>query len=295
LAAYPVPPGRAAEDDRAEAPDTDPSLPQAGDLTLGGDTGDVLVGLTLRPGRPGRNDVYVHVLPPGGEEEAAGLSAQLVAGDETLPLDVCGAACRDTTAVLEDGDVLQVRVAGIGDAPARFALPDLPAPDGQGLIDELNTRMGRVDSLRYDEVFGPADPPLRSTAEIVAPDRLDFRILTLDRRTIRIGDTFYQRQDGGPWRVEQGPPVEVPSYIWDYPDKIAPSTIGTDRVDGVTTTILSLFVDHSIGPIWYRLWVDEEGLVRRAEMRARGHFMDHRYYDFGAAVTIKPPESAPNP
>ncbi|MDP8978489.1 MAG: copper resistance protein CopC [Actinomycetota bacterium] len=294
LAAYPVPPGRAAEDAQAEVPITDPSLPQTGDLTLGGDTGDVLVGLTLRPGRPGRNDVYVHLVPAGGEEEAATLSAEILVGDEAFSLDPCGAPCRHTTAVVEDGDVLRVRVAGSDGPPARFVLPDLPAPDGQGLLDELNDHMARVDSLRYEEVLGPLDPRLRSTVEIVAPDRIDFRILTLDRETIRIGKTFYQRRGDGGWEVEQGgPSVEVPSYIWDYPDKVAPRIIGTERVDAETTDVVSFFIDHSSGPIWYRLWVDDEGLVRRAEMRARGHFMDHRYYDFGAPITIKPPVPSP--
>jgi len=292
LAAYPVPPRRAAEDARAQTPVAAPSLPRAGDLTFGGDTGDVLVGLTLRPGRPGRTDVYVHLLPPGGEEDAAALSAELIAGDRTLPLEMCGPTCRRATPTIEDGQVLQVRVAGVEDAPARFELPDLPAPDGQPLVDRLNQRMARVNTFRYDEVLGPASPPLRSTAEIVAPDRIHFTILTLDRQTIRIGDLFYRRDGDGPWDVEKGPPVEVPSYIWDYPDKVAHSIVGADRVDGVDTTIVSVFVDHASGPIWYRLWVDDDGLVRRAEMRARGHFMDHHYADFGAPITIDPPVPA---
>ncbi|MBW3603048.1 MAG: hypothetical protein KY434_10175, partial [Actinobacteria bacterium] len=62
---------------------------------------------------------------------------------------------------------------------------------------------------------------------------------------------------------------------------------------GVVTDVVSFFIDHSSGPIWYRLWVDDDGLARRAEMRARGHFMDHRYYDFGAPLTIRPPVPSP--
>lgn len=182
-----------------------------------------------------------------------------------------------------------MRVAGTNDTPARFELPDLPAGDGQRLVDRLNGRMTRVETLGYDEVLGPADTPLRSTAEIVAPDRIDFTTLTVDRQTIRIGDVFYRRDGDGRWEVEEGPPVEVPSYIWDYPDKVAPRIVGSDRVGGEDSTILSLFIDHASGPIWYRLWVDDEGLVRRAAMRARGHFMDHRYYAFDAPITIRPP------
>ena len=217
------------------------------------------------------------------------MAVELIMDRRTVPLEACGATCRHTMAVVEDGDVLQVRVAGVDDVAALFALPDLPAPDGRALLDKLDSRMARVDSLRYDEVLGPVDPPLRSTAEIVVPDRLTFTIWTLDRETVRIGDMMYQREGDGAWEVEQGPPVQVPSYIWDYPGKVAPRIIGTDNVDDVRTDVVSFFIDHSSGPIWYRLWVDDEGLVRRAEMRARGHFMDHRYYDFGAPITINPP------
>ena len=42
-------------------------------------------------------------------------------------------------------------------------------------------------------------------------------------------------------------------------------------------------------PYWYRLWVDSDGLVRRAEMRGPGHFMDHQYRDFDTPVQIEPP------
>jgi len=37
------------------------------------------------------------------------------------------------------------------------------------------------------------------------------------------------------------------------------------------------------------LVVDGQGLVHQAEMRARGHFMDQRYFDFDAAFSIVPP------
>jgi hypothetical protein len=45
-------------------------------------------------------------------------------------------------------------------------------------------------------------------------------------------------------------------------------------------------------PVWFRLWIDSGGLVHRAEMRAPGHFMDHRYYGFDAPIAIRPPKGA---
>lgn len=66
--------------------------------------------------------------------------------------------------------------------------------------------------------------------------------------------------------------------------------IGKARINGIDTTEVSFLGGREQGtPVWFRLWIDDRGLVRRAEMRAQGHFMDHRYYDFDAPVTIKPP------
>ncbi|MBW3606306.1 MAG: copper resistance protein CopC/CopD [Actinobacteria bacterium] len=289
LAAYPVPPQRAAEDADVDEAAPGQALPRTDDLTLGGRTGDILVGLTLRPGTPGRNDVLVHLVPPGGEEAAGALTADLLVGDRTVALESCGPMCRRVSTVVHSEDVLRVQVDGVTDDPARFALPALPAADGRALLDRVDERMAQVNTLRYDEVLGPADPAILSTAEIVAPDRIDFTVVSRDRETIRIGSTFYRRAGDGPWEVEEGPPVTVPSYIWEYPNKIAPRIVGRERLDDVSTRVLSFFVDDISGQIWYRLWVDADGLVHRAEMRTRGHFMDHDYYDFDAAVSVEPP------
>ncbi|MGH2688768.1 MAG: hypothetical protein ACRDKW_08180 [Actinomycetota bacterium] len=53
--------------------------------------------------------------------------------------------------------------------------------------------------------------------------------------------------------------------------------------------MISFFEDRGGTPVWFRLWVDGDGLVHRAQMRAHGHFMDHRYFDFDAPFDIEPP------
>jgi hypothetical protein len=35
--------------------------------------------------------------------------------------------------------------------------------------------------------------------------------------------------------------------------------------------------------------VDAQGLVTGGRMRAQGHFMEHRYFDFDAPLAIEPP------
>jgi hypothetical protein len=71
LAAFPPPSARFQEAEAAQGgPESALELPSAGDLSIASSAGDVLVGLTLRPGRPGRNTAWLYVLPIGGEPGA---------------------------------------------------------------------------------------------------------------------------------------------------------------------------------------------------------------------------------
>jgi hypothetical protein len=85
----------------------------------------------------------------------------------------------------------------------------------------------------------------------------------------------------------------VPSFIWDHFEPFTdPRAIDEARIDGVTTHVVSFFGGTEQGtPVWFRLWIDDETLVRRAEMSAPGHFMNHRYFDFNASISIRPPTS----
>jgi len=65
LAAFPLPPGRLAEAEEAGRPQASGALPGEHDLTLGGEAGETLVGLTVRPARPGENEVLVYLMPIG--------------------------------------------------------------------------------------------------------------------------------------------------------------------------------------------------------------------------------------
>ncbi|MGH2655014.1 MAG: hypothetical protein ACRDHV_11810, partial [Actinomycetota bacterium] len=108
-----------------------------------------------------------------------------------------------------------------------------------------------------------------------------------------VGDREWSRErPGAPWQEDSAFPPTVPQFIWDFGgDPVAPRALERQRAGGVPATVLSFLGGSGGTPIWFRLWVDGEGLVRRAEMRAQGHFMDHRYFDFDAPFTIEPPTS----
>src|SRR5207302_1699272 len=83
------------------------------------------------------------------------------------------------------------------------------------------------------------------------------------------------------------PPLPVPSFIWDYfKPYLDVRVIGSARVDGDPTKIVAFVGGTGGTPVWFRLWIDPAGMIRRAMMRAIGHFMDHRYYDFNARFAI---------
>jgi copper transport protein len=296
LAAYPLPPARLA---RAEAqagrPAPEPAVPGPGDLTMGGHVGPVLVGLTIRPGSPGRNDLLVYLLPPEGELAAAGIPVAVAVDGHPVQVEACGPSCRRSTADLAPGARVQIALADQARrAGVAFGLPLLPAPDGGALLARMQARMHHLATLRYTEVLssGLAGAPLRSSYQQQAPDRL--RVQTsVGSQSVWIGTTMYLRRHPSEGWITQphGTPYTVPSFVWDYlPSQLLdPRIVGTAQVDGVATKILSFYGPTGSSPIWFRLWVDADGLVRRAEMRAPGHFMDQRYGDFDAHLVIEAP------
>ncbi|MDP9232924.1 MAG: copper resistance protein CopC/CopD [Actinomycetota bacterium] len=284
-----VPAREAAARAAAEATPADPALPRTGDLTLGGHAGSILVGLTVRPGEPGRNDLFVYLLPLAGEDSAAGLQTSVYAGGRKVALDSCGPPCRRTAVNLNGGERVRVRV---GSQEATFHLPALPAPSGANLFQRAEDRMHQLSDLRFNEVFGPGHPPVRSTYSFEAPDRMSLRSDT-GFQSIWVGSTRYLKN--GPhasWFVQpKGPPLHVPYFVWDYVPtaRVDPCLVGHESVGGRRTTVLSFYGPIQEAPAWFRLWIDSKGYVRKAEMRAQGHFMDHHFFDFDSSISIRRP------
>lgn len=296
LAAFPLPPARvtAALERSAEATASRTGLPRDGDLTLGGHAGQVLVGLSLRPGAPGPNDVFLYLLPLEGEKAASGLRVEARVDARPLPLEQCGATCRQATARLEGGEQLVVRVGGPTGGTAVFRLPELPAPGGDVLVEQMMDRMHRLTAYRLDETLSSGLAVVRSTYAFQAPDRMQAEVVQEGggSETIWVGSARYLRKlPDGPWTVEEGGlPPRVPSFIWDsFRPFLEPHIVGAARVDGVRVKIVAFFGESGRVPVWFRLWIDPAGLVHRAEMRAQGHFMDHRYHDVDRPIRITPP------
>jgi putative copper export protein len=292
LAAFPVPPSRLVEEEAARAVTPSASaFPGPGDLTMGGHAGQVLVGLTLDPGEAGTNRALVYLLPLEGNEAAANLRAHLLIGELPVPLSACGDTCRRATVAVQGGEEIRVRVDGPKGGTASFDLPQLPAPDGSALLEKAQGIMHDLGTYRLRERLSSGLAVIRSRYSFVAPDRMQ-SVVNRKSEAIWVGTTRYRRdQPGASWEVQKGgPSIPVPSFIWDYfkPYRDV-RVLGREQVDGMPTTIVSFFGQTGGTPVWFQLWIDPDGLVRLAQMRAQGHFMDHRYYDFDAPIRIEPP------
>lgn len=273
------------------AEDAGAALPKANDLTLAQPAGEVLVGLTVRPAHPGHNQLLLHLLPLEGEQAAARLPAALEVAGRTITPQPCGPACRQATATLHGGETIRVVVDGPGGGTASFRLPRLPAPDGAALLALAQRRMHTLRTVSLTERLSWGAGATSARYQMEAPNHL--RILTAGgAETVIIGETRYGRDaPGKPWKVDHDFPVTpAPAYVWDYfTPPVAPKVIGSQPIGGHPTRIVAFFGRSGQVPVWFRLWVDQGGLVRRGQMLAQGHFMDHAYHGFDAPTTIQPP------
>jgi hypothetical protein len=299
LAAFPLPPARVQESEAAEIHAAEAAaLPRAGDLTLGGHAGEVLVGLTLRPESDGSDRILVYLQDLGSEATTASRPVDLRIDGRTVDVTLCGPTCREASTTLRGGEQIEVGIGGENGGVAGFRLPELPARPADGIVDEMMQRMHALRSFRLEEdLTSGLGTTFRSQYDFRAPDSYRTEVVeqgNVVSQTIVIGTTRYLRDSpNGPWEKQtRGPGLSVPSFIWDYFEPfVDPRVIGRARVERIDTTVVTFFGGAEQGtPVWFRLWIDNDGLVRRAEMRAQGHFMDHRYYGFDAPITIRPPE-----
>jgi copper transport protein len=178
-----------------------------------------------------------------------------------------------------------------GSTHVSFVVP-LPAASGASELARALRAEGRLRSAQLHETLQSATdgPKITANYRFHAPGSISFT--TSGSQEIDIGTRSFQRaQPSDPW-------MEQPSgeaFRWPGPyfrdvwgPAAAPRIIGTDVVDGVPSRIIA-FVRPDL-PAWFRIWVGiSDGLVRREEMRAESHLMDHVYVDLNRAPAVDPP------
>lgn len=266
-------------------------------LSLAGASGPVVVGLTVLPPEPGPVELRVYV---DGAEAGDGLRRVRVLGRGPagarleVPLALCGFGCFAGRAVLARGEWELGAQAESNRGPLRasFSTP-IPAPDGRAELARAIQAMERLRSAAMrEDLRGAVDGPLIvADYRFFAPDAFEIRVA--GREQVVIGDRSYERLDpAGTWT--EGPWPGLP-YTWPkgyyrtfWGDAAAVRLVGTEVVEGVPSRVVAFVLPRL--PAWFRLWVGvNDGLVRRQEMRTRGHLMDHTYRDLDATSPIRPP------
>ncbi|HLI57594.1 MAG TPA: copper resistance protein CopC, partial [Actinomycetota bacterium] len=206
LGAYPSPAVDLATPPPAPA-STVGALPQPGELTLGSHAGNVLVGLSLKPGAPGPNQAFVYLLPLDGPATAAKVGVTMTVGSQAVPLNGCGATCRRGTVTVGGGDTVDVGVAGPGGGTATFTLPGLPAPSGAALLAKMQQSMHALSAWEDHETLSTGSGPVGTTDYLFqAPDRIQENS-NGGAEVVLIGGTRYLTNGTGqPWQVESGGP-----------------------------------------------------------------------------------------
>jgi hypothetical protein len=237
----------------------------------------------------------LYLLPLAGPAVAADLDVSLTINGQQTPLEFCSRSCRiaaDTH--LLGGEELDVDVKyGPSDDVATFEVPTLPPADGTDLLSLAQIRMHALQSYAIDETLGPADPPIQTHYVEVAPDKTSIASSNGYEMTW-FGTTRYSRRaPSDAWSVEDvGSTLAVPMFVWDprpADQLLSPQIIGDDSFDGQDTRVLAFYMALGQSPFWFRLWVDDTGLVLKADMRGRGHFMDQRFSGFDSGLTVVPP------
>jgi len=270
------------------------ALPRAGDLTLAAPAGSVLLGLTVRPAMPGPNTLLVYVMPLAGPAAAADVPVDLLVNGSEVPLQLCSRNCRTADVDLQGGEHIDLTASNDTGGTASFDLPTLPAPDGTSLLDQEQARMRQLKTYRIDEALGPADPPAQTAYTYQAPNRTRVEASN-GFQMVWVGTTRYSRRSPGEnWQVDDaGITLPVPTLVWDTrrptDTYVGAHILGVETRDGVDTRILGFLLNAGRSPYWFRLWVDADGLVHRAEMRGQGHFMDQDFSAFDEPLTVDVP------
>jgi copper transport protein len=291
LAAFPVVPKEAREAAGTSVASSSSAalsspFPQPGDLTMAGRAGQVMVGLTVHPGRPGDNKIGVYLATPATPASTARIQVR----GRWHALSSCGGSCRTATVDLRGGERLAVAVAGPGGGSAAFDLPPLPAKDGTTLARSAAAQMNRLRSYRVAEVLSG----FRSTYVYARPHKMWLRTWYGDglQQTLWLGSSLYVKTGPqAPWRLKsRGTLAPVPYFVWDPFLPLADAHIlRTGTVSGVPVTVVSAFGGHGSDPdaVWFTLWMDRKtGRVLRSQMWAPNHFMDDHYYAFNRPAGI---------
>ncbi|HEX5246801.1 MAG TPA: hypothetical protein VFW41_06680 [Gaiellaceae bacterium] len=191
----------------------------------------------------------------------------------------CGAGCYRAT--LRRPRAIDLHVGG-----THWLVP-LPAPwpprDASALVARATHLWRSLRTLSfYDRLASDSAHAVVSNWQVVAPDRLSYRIEG-GYAAVIVGGRRWDKAPGGRWtESQQSVPVKQPVPVWQS---------ATDaRVVGATERTWQITFFDPRTPAWFAISVDKR-TSRTLELRmiTTAHFMHERYGSFDAPLSITPP------
>jgi hypothetical protein len=223
-----------------------------------------------------------------------GLRVTLAAGggssQEKRLATACGAGCYEATLPL-GSQPRSVRVDVR--RPARTTIwnvqlpADWPARDASALVARATSVWKHLRSLTYtDRLTSDPEHTVVSHWRVVAPDRLAYRIEGGGGEAVIIGQTRWDRSDGGAWAKSPALRLSQPQPFWVA--AVDAHVIGSGHIGARPVWRVSFFDPKTPG--WFVASIDK-GNARTLEVRmwATAHFMHDTYGHFNAPLEIVPP------
>jgi copper transport protein len=269
-------------------------------LSVAEASGPFIVGLTLVPPRPGAVELRLQVVGVAAGDaprDARVRGASDTRGSFEATLFPCeqGFGCFVGRAQIEAHGTWRLAVSMTSNRGplAVETTVMLPATDGYRELARAIDALERLQSAQLrEELRVQVDGPLTVVNyRFRAPDA--FGMTINERHRIVIGQRAFDRsRPSSPWTAGPWP---GPAFTWPknycrefWREAVGVRLLGTEEVGGVRSNVVA-FVRPDL-PVWFRIWAGlADGLVRRHQMLAEGHIMDHRYSGFNEPVEIRAP------
>ena len=275
-----LPPGRnagAAHVASAVPSATRPAtLPPPGGVVLAREDGDRAVALSVRGGG-GRLSLVATILSPNGFG-FDGLAVRFsTPGGPAVAARACGAGCYSASLAAPAARSVDVLVFG-----RRIRFPVQAGRPAAGLVARASRVFASLRSVVIHESLA-SNPTnrIRTRFEIVAPDRLAYRIVR-GQQAIVVAGRRWDRSPGGRWVASSQSPLHLPAAPW--------SRVRDARLLGGDARVWRVaFLDPTI-PAWFEVSLEKRTLrTLDVHMTAAAHFMRDRYSRFNAPLRITPP------
>jgi hypothetical protein len=270
-----------------------PDLPRA--VTLGGEAGDLAVGLFVERSTTGSSALGATVL--GGDGLASNglkltFEAQGHSGSARATGQACGGGCYTARIPVAAPMHVTVRIERPNRPPvsATFELPPgWPLPSATSLVLRAAQTYSSLRSVVYDETL--ASDPTHSISthwKLEAPNRLSYQIAGGAAGVVIGNRRWDQDRPGDRWQSSAQTPLRLPLPPWRG-QPVNAHVLGTATVDGRPAVVVS-FLTRGYAPTWFTLTLDERTMrLLDLSMVTTAHFMNQRYTGFNVPPSIQPP------